>query len=435
MFAPVCVFILFSASSLSVYAAAEDEWQRWQAQASSKYEAGDYAAAESALRNAIARAERADNGGAYKASSLNMLAFVQAAQGDQAGALNSMADAVRLGEETLGRPHEQVAALLFNQGLLLQQDGQADKASVVLQQAIGDYQALNSTGGSNLWQAVLSRSALLAEQAPADAVAEIQQALSGFANSTGFSQQPAGADLIELELMKGRIEYGQQAYQQAVTSLEQAWQLAKQGTDAAVRLSILELLADTYQQLGRSGDALALRQQSLTLLSGQAPSPALLMQLNELAMEHQHKQEYAQAATLYEQALETVTLLGMSGSMEHALVLANAASLKLAQKDNNAALAMFEQSVQLHQTLDARPIEASRAAGYLGSIYYERRQYDKAEPAFLQALAWLDSTADAAPESVLIALENLSALYVSWGRANRAQGYERRIIELRQALR
>lgn len=426
------IFIVFT--TLMLRAEADDDWQELQSQANSAYQAGDYSTAEQAARKAMTRAEKADNGKRYQASSLNILAFIQSAQGNLNAALVSMEKAVRLGENALGRPNEHIAALLFNQGLLLQQAGQADNALPVLQQTINDYLELNHTGSGNLWQAVLAQAQLLADHSPAKAIAGLEQALAGFPATPGFHHRPNEQQRGDLLLLKGRIEFTQQHYQQAVISLEHAQQQITQATEPARKLIILELLADSYDQLGLTEKSTPIRQQALALRSSQPASMATVMQLNELAIRHQQKQEFEQAEPLYQQALKTLEQIQQTETIEQALILGNYGSMKLAQKDHKAALALFEQSYQLHQTLNSRPVNASRTAGYIGSIYYHQRQYDKAEPAFLQALTWLDSSPEADPDSVLIALENLNALYISWDKENKARPFERRAKELKTQM-
>ncbi|MCK9506134.1 MAG: tetratricopeptide repeat protein [Porticoccaceae bacterium] len=343
----------------------------------------------------------------------------------------SIDTAVKLSKAALKSPDEETAALLFNQGLLAQQASRTDAAQAALNESIDSYLALNSTGKGNLWQAVLVQAQILGITSPDQALARLNEAMAGFPGQADFSQQPGEVAYADLAFLAGRLYFEQQRFDQAVTILEQALQHLTTTDQQQPLLDVLGLLASSYDRTEQAEQATIVRSRILRLQAQRPATMNSVMHLNELAMRHQHDQEYALAAQYYQQALTRLSELGQEESIEQALILGNFAGVRLAEEDNQSALMLFEKSYALHKRLDQRRIEAAAVAGYIGTLYYRLRQYHNAEPVFLQALAWLDDTPEAGPESLLIALENLVALYKVWGRDSQARRFELRARELK----
>ena len=185
-------------NSLSVQAAEQNEWQQWQSEASSAYQTGNYDAAETAIRKAIARAEKADNGDIYKASSLNLLAFIQEAKDQPEQAMASLSTAVTLAKKASASPDEPLATLLFNQGVLLQKNHQLNKADSVLGESIEQFQLSQSDGNGKMWQAILLKTQILIS------LGNQQQALHLVSTTLSDSMDKTGAQLplsIESDLV------------------------------------------------------------------------------------------------------------------------------------------------------------------------------------------------------------------------------------------
>lgn len=429
--------LLLSTSAFSQSEArGSDDWQQLQTQATQAYHDSDYLLAQQLIQQAIALAEKADNGDAYQASSLNMLAYIYAAQGQTDQALDAIEQAVQLSRQAPEQHQEQLGILLFNQGQLLQQANQLDLASAAYQQSIQSHLAFNSEGEGTLWQAVLAQAQLLmAGHQFVEAGQLLKNALNGFPGQVQFTHQPdAIEDLIDLRVLLAQTHLAQQQTQQAIAVLEQGRQLLQQQTtqNEEQKLWLLELLATAYEDTQQASKALPLREQALKIRQQQTkPSLATVMHLNELAMRFQQDENFAEADDFYQQALGLLAELDQNESIEQALILGNRASLKLLQRETRTALALFEQSFALHQQLNQRPLDASRIAGYAATIYYNQRQYAQAEPLFLEALALLDSVADVNEESLLIALDNLATLYNAWGKTGKARLYSNRARALR----
>lgn len=427
------ICILFS--SLSVQAADQNEWQQWQSEASSAYQVGNYEQARKTVNKAIARAQKADNGAAYQASSLNLLAFIESAQGDSQAAIEAMDQALALAGQTYPDPHGTLASLRLNRGLLLHRAGQAKEADAALGQVIDDYLQLNDTGNGNLWKAVLTRAQILADRSPGEAVALLSQATGGLTSASGKTLQPDANNAAALALLLGRIQYQQGQYQKALGSLEAARSSNTSTGDSQQQIEILELMARCHDALGQSKASIQAHKQLLELRAGEPASMARVMHLNELAITHQGQKQYGQAAQLYQEALEMLEQLGKTGSAEQALVLGNFSSLRLTQKRTDAALPLLKQAYTLHQKLGQYPQEASATAGYLGALYYNLGRLESAEQPFLDALQWLEQAPGTNPQARLVALENLKALYTRWGKPGKARPYERKAQALRAEIR
>lgn len=410
------------------------DWQHWQDKATQAYQAGDYQTAEAAIRQALAEAERSNSAG-YTASSLNLLAFIQTGQGEQDAALGSMARAVRLGKTGLARPGPQLTALYYNQGLLLQQAGQPEPALAALQQAMNDYLAVNSNGSGKLWQAVVAQGQLLVAAQPEQAQTLLLRALAGVDDKPGFTHQPPLRHQARLAYLLGQASMALGQHQAAVGQLEQAIALARQAGNGELLQNGLEYLARAHEQLEQPQQAKLVREQILALSEQVPASMSRVMQLNELGMQLLQQQQYLEAESRFKEAQHTLGQLNRSQSVEQALVLGNLASVQFVQQEHQAAQALFEQSYRLHLAHPKRPLNAASTAAWLGTLYYNQRDYKKAEPVFLQGLQWLETQTTAQPQSLLVALQNLSALYRAWGKKSQARAYERRAAELKENLK
>ncbi len=130
---PTAIFIIFLLFTPCIPAAGD--WQTLQNTATSLYQQGDYAQAAVYLQQAIARAEQADNGDKFKVSSLNLLAFVYLATGDQQRAITTLEQAIIIARKVYPNSHPTLAIMLFNTGDFLEQAGQADQALLAYQAA------------------------------------------------------------------------------------------------------------------------------------------------------------------------------------------------------------------------------------------------------------------------------------------------------------
>ncbi|WP_289282583.1 tetratricopeptide repeat protein, partial [Methylophaga sp. UBA5088] len=180
--------------------------------------------------------------------------------------------------------------------------------------------------------------------------------------------------------------------------------------------------------------AAAIRKQSLNAQNDAPASMATVMQLNELGLYQQQQNHLEQAAQYYQQALSQLKLLNKEHSIEQATILGNLGALQLATHDTKAAEASLSESLALYQSLQKRPVEAAGIAGYLGTLYYNKRQFAKAETAFLTAVENLQKTQSATNETLLLALQNIQSLYIAWDKPSKAAQYNQAIQKIKQQL-
>ncbi len=429
------LFYLFL-SFYSLHAsAANNDWQTLQTLATEAFKAEDYQTAETTIKQAIAVAEKADNGAAYKASSLNLLAFILEAQGQHEQAMTNLSTAVTLAKQALASPNEQIATLLFNQGVLLQKNHQLNKADTVLNQSIEQFQLSHSDGGGKLWQAILLRAQILIS------LGKQPRALNLISDTLSDATDKADPHLplsieSDLVLLAADIQLNDGQLYQAITTLEhQKKKLSHHTTSTAENLpALLNLLSRAYEKSGQADKAAATREQFVQLQNQGTPSMTMVMQLNELGLYQQQQDNLKQAEQYYQQALSQLSALHKQHSIEQATILGNLGSLQLAQHNAKAAEASLKQSLELYQQRQEHPVQTARIAGYLGTLYYNKRDFAKAETVFLTAVENLQKTTPENDGSLLLALQNLQSLYIAWGKAEKAAAYNETIQDLKQQL-
>jgi len=429
------LFYLFL-SFYSLHAsAADNNWQTLQTQATDAFKAEDYQIAETTIKQAIAITEKADNGAAYKASSLNLLAFIQEAQGQHEQAMTSLSTAVTLAKQVLASPDEQIATLLFNQGVLLQKNNQLNKADTVLNESIEQFQLSQSDGGGKLWQAILLRAQILISLGKQPQALNLISDTLSDATDKADTQLPLSIE-SDLVLLAADIQLNESQLYQAVTSLEHLIKkLSHDTTSAAENLpALLNLLSRAYEKSGQADKAAATREQFVQLQNQGTPSMTMVMQLNELGLYQQQRDNLKQAEQYYQQALSQLSALGKQQSIEQATILGNLGSLQLAQHDFKAAETSLKQSLELYRHIREHPLQTAGIAGYLGTLYYNQRDFAKAETAFLTAVENLQKTTSENDGSLLLALQNLQSLYIAWGKSEKAAAYNRTIQALKQRL-
>jgi tetratricopeptide (TPR) repeat protein len=139
------------------------------------------------------------------------------------------------------------------------------------------------------------------------------------------------------------------------------------------------------------------------------------MNLNELALDSQQKKDYPKAKLLYQKALTGLQALNQENSVEQAILLGNLGSLEDKQGDTKEALTLYQQSLTLHDKNPKQPLQAAYTAARAGAIFYNKRQYQRAEPLFLQSLSLMEK-AQAPYNAMKVALGNLIALYDAWNK-------------------
>lgn len=424
----LATFFTLCALLLSSVSWAADNWQYYQDKAMALYQEGDYIKAEKNAKYALKIAKKADNGTAFRASSLNLLAFIQIAQDKPDAAINSINDAIKFTKSAYDDEHPQVATLLFNKGNFLEQAGQPLDAIEAYTQA-WDIQQFEDVQANDVLKTVNALTRLHNEsQNYAETISILEVFMKGRSNepfSELFRQ-------INYSLAEAYVQQNQQDAAQVTLKQElNREQNTLESND--VRLAeTLERLAVILEAQGKQSSATPLRKQALTIRSTSSEaSLANIMNLNELALDSQQKNDYPKAKALYQEALAGLHKLNHAQGIEQALILGNLGSVEEDQGNTKEALTLYQQSLVLHDKIPTQPLQAAYTAARAGAIFYTKRDYLKAEPLFLQSLSLMEK-AQAPTASKQIALENLIALYDAWHKNREKLTYIKQLQELKK---
>ncbi len=268
------------------------------------------------------------------------------------------------------------------------------------------------------------------------AEAAASEALALARGAPGPRQQPYVASSLNL---LGMIAQDQGRHADAVELLEQALVLAEASLGAhANTASMAWNLGNALVATGRGSDAVPHYRRSLEIAEsrlGQAGMPALRErllpvlarleshpllaqagQLNERALGHAQREEYAQAAALFAQAQQ---LIEAHAPEDPALarLLASRARMAQALRQDDAARALFGQALERwrRQTGAEALMGEADALNGLASLLYRKRRFQDARDGFAQALERMEQAVGADDARLLPLLDNLAALHRSQG--------------------
>ncbi|TCK03667.1 tetratricopeptide repeat protein [Marinobacterium mangrovicola] len=441
---------------LCLNADAADNWQPLQQQAQAAYQGGDYAKAESLLQRAIARARRADNGAAFEAASLSLLAYVQMAQGQSDSALETQQRALALNGRARGSDSVAQARLLLNLAGLAESAGQTGKAIDAYRQALAIYRQHPEQMAARL-QGALGLSALLQQQGQPEAAIEVARSTLE-ASAEGDFYDSFQENRRQLNYQLAQLYSAQAAASEALAVLGQqrdreSHTLPKEDIR---RAETLERMAQLIEDQLPQQDSVVLRAeaQQIRERSGE-PSLAgvinLYVQAQSMLQGGEAKEdEIDKAEQLLQDALARLERLGENGASEtaqsqsaRAAILGNLGVVSEMRKQRDEALDYFRQSLALmpgpeqHSEQDSEQasgnvdlIQRGNTEGRIGALLYQQKAYSDAEPHFVQSLQLL-RRADADTTALETVLNNLITLYDAWGKASEKSRYRKQLRTLR----
>lgn len=276
-----------------------------------------------------------------------------------------------------------------------------------------------------------------------------------------MSESPDAWTLLD---QQASTQYRSGDYASALASAQQALILAERDAaskSGSMRLATsLNALALIHQAEGRFAEAQPLLERALQIsmqsLPADHPNLAALranhdslkesrqlhelaldarraQDINEAALAHHGRGEYEQATALYEQALPIVEKYFGADSVETARVLANLADSCEQRKDHTRAEALYQRALDIYAGRVDEAAAQARVLNALASVYYMQRQYGKATPLFKHSLQMLESVRGAEHVDLLPVLDNLTALYLTIRRGERAEEFRRRAAAIRKA--
>lgn len=410
------------------------QWDDVQKQAIERYQAKQYDQAAQLAQQAITLAEKEyAKQPAYLASSLNSLALIENERGNKPQALELMERAITLNEKALGVDHANMAAMWFNLGSLLHSSGQLDKADAAYQRALAIRDKQPKPATREILQVLDSRNYLALERkdyAQVEAVSRRILQLAQADSKEGQQARASASSLLAQALQaQQRNDDVEALYQQALELRRQA--LGEQHPEVTRDIA---RLANYYDQQGQHERAAPLHQQALSIRQQTGEGGLESAQhLNELALGYHQQGELDKARPLYRQVLAILEGSERRESRETALVLGSMAALEQAQKENKAALELYQRSLELFRKIGGYPEEQAQMASNLGSLYFAQRKFKEAEPLLLEALALQEQAYGKEAQELLISLENLNALYRTLNQNSKADPYARRAAELKRA--
>lgn len=403
-------------------------WQSAYDRGAHAYASGDLVAAESAARDALARARAGEGSNAsYVASSLNLLALVRQREGKVDEAVGLLGQALDLSENTFG-DHPNTAALALNLGNALDAGRRSEDA-------------LRAYG----------RALAIAERAEAAAVRQdALQALGRLHAERGELERAqaydqrllAAGDTLALPVRAAALERLARAWQQrgdlpaAHAALVQALALRERADppDPEGVLSGIEALAQLLVRMDQGAQAALLHERAVTLLQVADPaSMRLAHHLNELGLWTLQQGRTDAALEPLRLALRILQERAPA-AIETARVAANLAQVHEARRDDAAALAQYRRALDLYQQHGEVPealLGQAQALNFLAGYDFRRRRLAQAEPQFLRALELTEQAEGAGSVRLLPLLDNLAALYRSQQRPEQARLFSERAERLR----
>lgn len=415
--------------------AATDDWKTQYDEAIKQYQAQDLAGAEKAARASLKIAESGKgNTKPYMASSLNLLAMIHGERGEYDKAIELQKRSLALSEQSLGK-HTNTASLAYNLGNTLDGQGRGEEALTYYKRGLDIVSGLPANAQNNTLKANLN-AALGRVYAAQGNQAEAERYTSALLASSAELPPLVRADGLTRQ---ARVQESRGDVAAARAALEEALQLRRQAlgdNDIVVAQSQGELAALLNRQ-GLNDEAEPLHRAALALRERLNPEdPGIAGHLNELAIWHMSRKEYAEAEPLLARALALVQRGQGADSLAAAHLLSSQARLREEQNDEAGASALYQQALDAYAThgneADALLGQAQILNNMAGPIYRKRR-FAEAEKLFLQSLALSEQVLGTEDARLLPVLENLHALCVSQGRSADAAGYAQRIEALKSA--
>ncbi len=356
-----------------------------------RYETGDYPAAESLYRQALAIRRRLyrEGHGDAAATIHHNLASVLMARGayDEAESLDR--EALAMNRELLGEEHLAVATNLGNLAQVFQARGAYDQAESLHRQALAMRRKL--LGKDDPVVALyLNNLALVLQNKGAYAEAEslYREALALHRQFLGAAHPAAARTLSNLaSLLNNRGNYAE-----AETLLRESLAIKRErhGEEHPSTANTMNLLALVLQAQDKYAAAESLYRQTLAVrrkVFGENHRNVAAA-LNDLASLHRDRGDYAVAEARYREAVEILRVRLGDEHPHVAIVSGNLATALHAQGDTEAAERLYRRALdKMEAVLPAgHPRRAAPLIG-LGILWLERGEAERGEPLFRQALA------------------------------------------------
>jgi len=410
----------------------------------------------------------APSGTANEAEALRLLAAVDVAAGDRAGAESLFRQAVDVLERAHGMVDERLAPAVCELGLLLVGDGRLAEAEALLRRGLAiddagvrrvDRRArqvftldilaalATSKGDPAEAEALLRRALALATLDPALGPADVGATSSGLAKvlidrgqmreggdlarrALALYERVQGerhAELTEVLVTLASVRAAAGALDEAVALLRRAGRVAEtENARPVVKAAAAANLGGLWMSQGRYQDAEPLLERAVELAEQGvgAGHPGLVRPVQMLADCYRLRGRFPEAAALYERSL---SLAGRAYGLRSAPAMASLSGLAVVEEQaghRERAEALHREAVAIAEDVaDARDPGRIEALAGLARFYQHQGQTGSAEHLYVKALAAADFVGARDARRVAV-LRGLASLYAVQGRRAEASQIE-----------
>ena len=324
------------------------------------------------------------------AQTLHNLGSVYADRGNLAAASRTLEEALALRRRLLGSAHPDVAVTLAELGRVYQDQGLNHRAEPVQREAL----AIRRQAGHR----------------------ETAVSLSDVASVLRLNGDLSGAEVLLQECLElNRATRGEDHPNTSATLHDLALIAASRGDLATAEALLRQVLATQRRSLG-------------------ARHPVVATTLNSLSHVLFERGRYDEAAASVQDAIDIVRPALGGDHQIVGIYSMNAASIQLARRQPVLAEALAREGLRIRslapgvvpsrrRTFPDEDWSIGAAKSLLGASLSALARYEEAETALLEARQDLESSAVPRPREITTTLTRLVALYVAWGRPDKAATY------------
>ncbi|NBD31905.1 MAG: CHAT domain-containing protein [Cyanobacteria bacterium] len=316
---------------------------------------------------------------------------------------------------------------LLREGMNHYQAQRWDLAIQAWQKALSRYQQLDDANGQGL---TLGRLGLAYE-----GMGNYPEAVNSFEQSLTFLQD-SGNRTAEASVLgnlgNNYLRLGN--YPQALDAYNRSLAIWEDLDNAVGRELVLRGLGNLYLELGEFEQALALHEQALQLTRTRNDPEGIAQSLNSIAAVYMNQGKFPDAIAQYQLSLTTAKKIEdetLSQKLQ-AQILSNLGYVKQAQKNHDAALAHYQQSLDLAQAIQHPRLEGIATKG-IGTVYMDLENIPKAMPHLKKSLSLARQLSD--PRLEASSLHVLGSAYWIAGDLVQAEKHYKGAIKLLDDLR
>jgi tetratricopeptide (TPR) repeat protein len=244
----------------------------------------------------------------------------------------------------------------------------------------------------------------------------------------GNGQKAGKAEWLELareQYIRGRFTQAKHLYTAALEAAE--------ADDEKGRAEILVELADVYINEERFPEAEAAYAKALAYYRQKSDNYKTAIILRDLASIYSLEGHHADALRYLNQAREVAGSNSPSNAKVMAQILNSQGIVYHRQKKTGKALSHFQKALSTVQSTSGADVQRAEILGNLASIYYTKRQFDRALGALQESLAISEKLVGPDHPDLTFSLSTLGLVYAAMGRYDEAQQAYQRCLAIFEA--